>query len=778
MAAPAGFEHHIFISYRQNDNRSGWVTEFVKALEEELAATIKQSVSIYFDVNPHDGLLAHHDVDDTLKRKLKCLVFIPILSRTYCDARSFAWQHEFKAFVLAAREDAFGLKVSLRSGNVASRVLPVRIHELEPEDSALIEAELQAVPRPIDFIFKTAGVNRPLLAVDRKEENQFHTQYRDQINKVALAVAEIVAALESPAGSPKAATIPTSSERPKKAKSLRIASAVIVSMLVLFALGYYFTGRADTHKDPGTSGIAILPFHNNTGVDTLGYIGVGIASAVRTTLSLNKQFKNITAIQGTLAYVNTDKSPKEIGQALGVDFLLSGLYQREGIEIRAEAELIEVATGEVWWTQSFKGGMKDLFEFQDGIAREILRKFSRKIDPATIHATTSNVDAQMHYLRGTQLLDNTFFDTANVLMVYRPVLNQYELAIELDSAYLDAWTDLISVECFVYQANKENREQQRKVERYYQYFNHHFDDSWQKKLVNGQYAFRVKGEYSKALALFNDVLKENPENVHATYAISGLYSRALDFPNAVKFAAKQIHLNPAHPGHWANLASILQHMGDSKHAYQAILRSWNLSRKKNAAQFAAALAVLSGTPLEQLPADIKKILGYEYDALSFVLKQNWSEAKRILAAHNDHTELIEVYFQLGKLDSAKYQAAISLKKKQIDSAYYCLYACEAAKAKALYERGFQEIAEPGFNRLESCYQLLFELEIYRIRKEYDAATAVLEKLNRDFPTYGNYDLFERMPEFNKMKKEFPPFQKALNNIRRPPVVNVESYIRL
>ena len=50
-------EYDIFVSYRQNDNRTGWVTEFVKNLQEELAATIKEPVSVYFDSNPHDGLL-------------------------------------------------------------------------------------------------------------------------------------------------------------------------------------------------------------------------------------------------------------------------------------------------------------------------------------------------------------------------------------------------------------------------------------------------------------------------------------------------------------------------------------------------------------------------------------------------------------------------------------------------------------------------------------------------------------------------------------------------
>jgi len=32
-------------------------SEFVEALRTELASTFKEDISIYFDVNPHDGLL-------------------------------------------------------------------------------------------------------------------------------------------------------------------------------------------------------------------------------------------------------------------------------------------------------------------------------------------------------------------------------------------------------------------------------------------------------------------------------------------------------------------------------------------------------------------------------------------------------------------------------------------------------------------------------------------------------------------------------------------------
>jgi len=100
---------------------------------EELDATFKEDASVYFDENPHDGLHDTHDVNDSLKDKVKRLVFVPIISRTYCDPKSFAWEKEFLPFLEFARNDEHGLKVKLANGNVTSRVLPVRIHDQEKD---------------------------------------------------------------------------------------------------------------------------------------------------------------------------------------------------------------------------------------------------------------------------------------------------------------------------------------------------------------------------------------------------------------------------------------------------------------------------------------------------------------------------------------------------------------------------------------------------------------------------------------------------------------------
>ena len=73
------FEYDIFVSYRQKDNKfDGWVSRFIADLQNELDATFKEDINIYFDENPHNGLLDIHDVDKSLKTKLKSAIFIPI----------------------------------------------------------------------------------------------------------------------------------------------------------------------------------------------------------------------------------------------------------------------------------------------------------------------------------------------------------------------------------------------------------------------------------------------------------------------------------------------------------------------------------------------------------------------------------------------------------------------------------------------------------------------------------------------------------------------------
>src|SRR5664279_1666254 len=259
------YEYDIFISYRQKDNKyDGWVTEFVNNLRKELEATFKEDLSIYTDENPQDGLLETHNVNKSLEGKLKCLVFIPIISQTYCDTKSFAWTHEFCAFNKLAKEDQFGRDIKISNGNVASRILPVKIHDLDPEDKRLLENELGGVLRAVEFIYKEAGVNRPLKPSDNKNDNQNKTDYRNQVNKVANAVKEIIGSLKKPAGSNSAEvpkylreSIKGRFKKPSSRLKIRFAviSLIILTAAVLSLNKFYFSEKSSNadYKNKFTS---------------------------------------------------------------------------------------------------------------------------------------------------------------------------------------------------------------------------------------------------------------------------------------------------------------------------------------------------------------------------------------------------------------------------------------------------------------------------------------------------------------------------------------------
>jgi tetratricopeptide (TPR) repeat protein len=232
-----GYEYDIFISYRQKDNKyDGWVTEFVVNLRRELEATFKEDLSIYTDENQKDGLLETHNVDKSLEGKLKSLIFIPIISQTYCDPKSFAWSQEFCAFNKMAKEDQFGRDIKFSNGNVASRILPVKIHDLDPEDKMLLENELGGVLRAVELIYKEAGVNRPLRPTDNKNDNQNKTDYRNQVNKVANAVKEIIGSLKMVSSGNSKPTGPQVHRGKSKERKLRITGKPLIMLVVVFLL--------------------------------------------------------------------------------------------------------------------------------------------------------------------------------------------------------------------------------------------------------------------------------------------------------------------------------------------------------------------------------------------------------------------------------------------------------------------------------------------------------------------------------------------------------------
>jgi len=453
-----GFEYDIFISYRQKDNNyDGWVTEFVNNLSRELESTFKEDVSVYFDINPHDGLLDTHDVDASLKEKLKCLIFIPIISRTYCDPNSFAWEHEFKAFIEQASQDRFGLKIKLPNGNVANRILPLRIHDLDAEDKAMIEIELKGPLRAIDFIYKEPGVNKPITPADDEKKNLNNTKYRIQINKVANAIGEIIHSLKkvSPAqveekihqqgplvvenkdydGKRLIAKAATSQKLKKWFIILIVMILCIVGAFVVFKI--IPGGRQTEDLTKLEKSIAVLPFVDLSPEHDKEYFSDGMVDEILNNLCMIGDLK-VTSRTSSMQYKGeTKKSVKEIARELGVANILEGSVRLYKNNVRITVQLIKAETDEHLWVENYDRDFSDIISIQSEVAQKVAKALKAEISPEAQRIIdlklTTNPQAYNLYMQARFSYKN-FNNNKSILLLKK--------AIELDPDFCSAYARL------------------------------------------------------------------------------------------------------------------------------------------------------------------------------------------------------------------------------------------------------------------------------------------------------------------------------------------------
>src|SRR5664280_1054030 len=437
------YEYDIFISYRQKDNKhDGWVTEFVNNLKGELESTFKEEISVYFDINPHDGLLETHDVNASLKEKLKCLVFIPIISQTYCDSKSFAWQNEFVAFNKMAKEDLFGRDIRLAGGNVASRILPIKIHDLDEEDKILLENELGGVLRSIEFIYREAGVNRPLKPYDDAKENLNRTNYRNQVNKVANSIKEIITAIKKPNQQDRGISREVSKpkpESPKKLKTKIIIGSVIA--LVLIILGTFFIPKMLKSEKQLEKSIAILPFKLLSDDPDKQYLADGMMEAILHNLS---KIKNLHVIPSTSVeqFRVTTKTTRQIGKELGVEYLLVGRFQKDGNNVKVIVDLIKASKESQAWTAEYNRNWNDVFSVQSEVAQTIASELKVKFTPEEKQLIekipTTDLAAYDSYLKGVYYLRKNNGNDLETALMY------FDLAIKKDPKFALAYVGISS----------------------------------------------------------------------------------------------------------------------------------------------------------------------------------------------------------------------------------------------------------------------------------------------------------------------------------------------
>jgi TolB-like protein/Tfp pilus assembly protein PilF len=542
-----GYEYDIFISYRHKDNKyDGWVSEFVSNLRKEVEATVKYYVSIYFDENSYDALLENHEVGESLQKKLRCLIFIPIISQTYCDEKSFAWQHEFLSFLALSSTDHYGLKIELPNHNVASRILPVRIHEIDQEDKDLIESHLGGPMRPIDFIYRSAGVNRPLRPKDdelKVDSNQ--AIYRNQVNKVANAIKEILTGIKGTSGM-QIRKVPNQVPNlfsTRKTKRILALTGLVILLLSLagYASYFYFISRESGYL--ADKSIAILPFRDLSADGSEQYFGDGVSEMIRTNLSQVNDL-NITSMQSVLQYRDSKKTIPQIGEELKVGHVLEGSILKDGNSIRVIVQLIEAGSDKHIWSETYDRGLEDIFAIQSDIAQHVVTMLKLKLsnrEKEVVEAAQETSVAAYDYILAGQYSFNKLINSRDGVYIDHAI-SQFKNALALDSLSVEAlaglgrafyakayygkgqqWLDSAhSVAEKILKINSNRAEGYALLGRVY------YDQSEQEK---------AKENLEKALV-------RDPNNIRAMSLLSYIYREERNFDKGIPLAIKAVRLSP------------------------------------------------------------------------------------------------------------------------------------------------------------------------------------------------------------------------------------------
>jgi len=199
--------------------------------------------------------------------------------------------------------------------------------------------------------------------------------------------------------------------------------------------------QTETHpvKTKSKTSLAVLPFFNMSNDEDQEYFSDGLTEDIITQLSKIKALK-VVSRTSIMQYKKNPKPIKDIGRELNVTVILEGSVQRSADKVRITAQLIDAASDEHLWAESYDRNVSDIFSIQREVAIAIAdvlnATLSHKETQQLDQTPTANLEAYDLYLRGKFLVENR---NKEDLMAARAL---YQEAVAKDSSFTNAISGL------------------------------------------------------------------------------------------------------------------------------------------------------------------------------------------------------------------------------------------------------------------------------------------------------------------------------------------------
>jgi adenylate cyclase len=138
---------------------------------------------------------------------------------------------------------------------------------------------------------------------------------------------------------------------------------------------------------PDKPSIAVLPFVNMSGDPEQEYFSDGLTEEIISGLA-RVPFLFVIARNSSFTYKGNPVKVQKISKELGVRYVLEGSVRKEGNRVRITAQLIDAISGHHIWSERYDRELKNIFELQDEIMRNILAEMQVQL--------TAGVQAQLY----------------------------------------------------------------------------------------------------------------------------------------------------------------------------------------------------------------------------------------------------------------------------------------------------------------------------------------------------------------------------------------------
>ena len=151
--------------------------------------------------------------------------------------------------------------------------------------------------------------------------------------------------------------------------------------------------------------LAVLPFENLSGDAGQEYFSDGLTEeTIMRFGKMSPQRLGVIARTSSMAYKRTDKSVFQIGQELGVDYVLEGSVRREADRTRVTAQLIRVRDQIHLWAENFDRPSQSILDIHGEVGAAIAAHVQLELTPEGERHLRSqrpvNREAYDHYLHG------------------------------------------------------------------------------------------------------------------------------------------------------------------------------------------------------------------------------------------------------------------------------------------------------------------------------------------------------------------------------------------